>query len=236
MTTSTLTPFRAALRTQHVGDVWARPGLSRKDRRWISLTCVAHAGEPGALEEQVFDALDSGDITIEEMLEFALHFAVYCGSPKGSVVDGVVGRQWAEVRKRRGEAVEPVPVLPLESLGPESHQERLEWGAREFAEVNLIPAPQGDTPFRHAGVLGFIFGHVWQRPGLSRRERRIVTIAVNGIEGTPTPVRTHVRGALVSGDVTETEMNELVLHFAAHQGFAKGKTLDDAVGEALAEM
>ena len=29
------------------GQVWPRSGLSRKDRRWVTLTCVAAADSPG---------------------------------------------------------------------------------------------------------------------------------------------------------------------------------------------
>jgi len=37
----------------------------------------------------------------------------------------------------------------------------------EFIDVNLTPAPPANSPYRHAGILGFVFGHVWQRPGLN---------------------------------------------------------------------
>lgn len=230
------TPFQMALRDQFVGDVWSRPALSRKLRRWIALTSAAHAGAPGPIEEQVLAALDSGDISLVEMLEFVLHFSVYCGSPKGSYLDGLVARQWSTLQQRGNDALDPWPELPVETLGVGDWQERLAEGAREFAEVNLLPAPVGNSPFRQVGVLGTIFGHVWQRPGLARRDRRVITLTINGIEGTPTPVRTHVEAALRSGDITKEEMDEIVLQFTAHRGFAMGKTLSDAVDTAWAQI
>lgn len=222
-----LTPFQSALQSMTVGDVWARPGLSRKDRRWITLTSVAYAASPGPLEQQVYEAFSSGDISVEEMREFALHFGVYCGSPKGSYLEGVVSRQAAMFARANSLSTAPLPALPIEDLGTGDWNARLDEGAREFAEVNLIGAPVGNTPFLHVAVLGHIFGHVWQRQGLARRDRRVITLTVNGLEGTPTPVRTHVAGALKSGDLTKLEIDELVLHFTAYNGFAKGKTLND---------
>ena len=62
----------------------AAPGLSRRDRRWVTLTCVAAADSLQPIDDHVYAALNSGDIYLEEMLEFILQFAVYCGWPKAS--------------------------------------------------------------------------------------------------------------------------------------------------------
>lgn len=82
--TAAATPFQSALRDFVFGAVWSRPGLSRRDRRWVTLTCVAAADSPAPIDDHVYGALASGDIDIEAMLEFVLHFAVYCGWPKAS--------------------------------------------------------------------------------------------------------------------------------------------------------
>jgi 4-carboxymuconolactone decarboxylase len=223
------TPFRSALRDFVFGEIWARPGLSRRDRRWVTLTCVAGADSPTPIDDQVYAALKSGDIELEAMLEFVLHFAVYCGWPKASHLEMVIAQQWARVEREQGREPEPWPVLTNESLGPNDWDERTEWGVQEFVEVNLVPAPRAETPYRHAGILNFVFGHVWQRPGLTRRERRIITVACVAIDDSPVPLRTHVTSALHSGDITKEEMDEIVLQFAAYYGFAKGDALDQAV-------
>jgi 4-carboxymuconolactone decarboxylase len=66
------------------GEIWTRPGLTRKERRWISITSVAAAGAEAALEIHVFSALQSGDITLDELHEAVAHFAVYQGFPKAT--------------------------------------------------------------------------------------------------------------------------------------------------------
>lgn len=229
------TPFQQAQRDFLFGEVWSRPGLSRRDRRWVTLTCVAAADAPGPIDQQVYAALNSGDIELGEMLEFVLHFAVYCGWPKASHLEMVIGQQWARIAKERGQEPEPWPVLPNDSLGPDVWEKRIERGVEEFIEVNLTPAPPTTSPYRHAGILNFVFGHVWQRPGLSRRERRIVTVASVALDDSPVPLRTHVRSALLSGDITRQEMDEIVLQFSAYYGFAKGEALHEAVELAWAE-
>jgi 4-carboxymuconolactone decarboxylase len=222
------TPLEQLSRDFVFGEVWGRPGLSRRDRRWVTLTCVAAADAPGPIEDHVYAALNSGDIDLAAMLEFVLHFAVYCGWPKASHLEMVVARQWHRIQQEQGREAAPWPVLDNDTLGPNDWDRRIERGVEEFVDVNLLPAPPAQTPYRHAGILSFVFGHVWQRPGLTRRERRIITVACVAIDDSPTPLTTHVGSALRSGDLTKAEMDEIVLQFSAYYGFAKGDALNDA--------
>ncbi|MEU4837538.1 carboxymuconolactone decarboxylase family protein [Nocardia testacea] len=218
------TPFERAVRDFVIDQVWSRPGLARRERRWVTLTCVGAADAPQPIEDQVFAALNSDDITIDEMLEFVLHFAVYNGWPKASHLEGVIRRQWARVRNARGLDAAVAPPDNA-SLGSSDWTARITAGTREFVEVNLIEAPSPDTPYIHAGILNFVFGHVWQRPGLSRRDRRFITVASVAVCDAALPLASHVGSALESGDITKTEMDEVVLQLAAYSGFAKGEAL-----------
>lgn len=69
---------------QVFAEIWTRPGLTRKERRWIAITCACMVGAPVAMETHIGAALRSGDISIEEMQEFVVHFAVYAGHPKAT--------------------------------------------------------------------------------------------------------------------------------------------------------
>jgi 4-carboxymuconolactone decarboxylase len=219
-------PLEQATRDFVYGQVWSRPGLSRRDRRWVTLACVAAADSPGPIEEHVYGTLNSGDIALPELLEFVLHFAVYCGWPKGSHVEGVIRQQWARIHVERGEPTPAWPMLPSESLGDHDWERRLERGEQEFRDVNKVAAPPRNTPYNHAGILNFVFGHVWQRPGLTRRDRRLITLACVGVDDSPLPIQSHVTSALKSRDISIDEMRELTLQFAAYYGFAKGEHLD----------
>lgn len=213
------------------GPVWERPGLSRRDRRLVSLTCVCALESVEQMNAHVYAALKSGDVTHPELLEFVLHFAVYCGWPRASDAEGAVRTQFARLAAERGEVVAPRVDLPLDTLGPTDHEVRLTDGERCFVDVNLLPAPPRDSPYFQAGILAFVFGHVWRRPGLGRRERRLITVAAVGLSGALAPIHSHVGAALESGDISRSEMNEVILQFSAYSGFPKGRVLQRAADE-----
>jgi 4-carboxymuconolactone decarboxylase len=231
------TPFSDAGLLDFVfADVWGRPGLSRRDRRLVTLTCAAAADTQEPIVAHVYAALNSGDLSYDEALELVLQFAVYCGWPKASFLNGVVQEQYARVCRERG--TEPPATAPLPPWEPGLDREaRMRGGEACFAWVNCLPfAPARDTPYTEAGILNFVFGEVWQRPSLSVRDRRVITVAAVGVDDTVIPIRSHVYAALKSGDLTLAEMRELVLHFAVYAGWPKASFLDQVVGESWARI
>lgn len=63
-----------------------------------------------------------------------------------------------------------------------------------------------------------LFGDVWERPGLSKRDRSVITVtalvAMNRVEQLPY----HLRRALDNG-VTKDELVELITHLAFYSGW-----------------
>ncbi len=98
-----------------------------------------------------------------------------------------------------------------------------------------MSAPGRDTPYQHAGILNFVFGHVWMRPDLARRDRRFVTVACVGVDEAPIPIQSHVGSALKSGDLTKTEVDELILQFRAYDNDARADILQATADAAWAE-
>ena len=80
-------------------ELWSRPGLTTKERRWITLACVGAAGAPIPIQTHVRAALESGDIRVDEMKEFVLHFAYYHGWPRASAMEGSMYQAIAELEK-----------------------------------------------------------------------------------------------------------------------------------------
>jgi 4-carboxymuconolactone decarboxylase len=222
------TAFDVATRNHLFGEIWNRPGLSLRDRRLVTIACVAGADAPKPIADHVYAALASGDLTHHELEEVTLHFPVYCGWPKASALEWSLLVQWDRLHKERGEEMPTTPERPNAELGVEDLDERIRIGQAEFEVVNLISAPPPTTPYFHAGILNFVFGHVWKRPGLNRRDRRLVTIACVGLSDAQTPIDSHVGSALGSGDITWDEMQEIILHFSAYYGVAKGEALHAA--------
>lgn len=211
--------------------VWDRPGLSRRDRRFVALTCVCALGTAEQADQHMYAALASGDIDYEELLEFVLQFAVYCGWPRGSQAEGAARSQYARWCADRGEEVPPRADLSPESLGTDDNTARLDEGEACFVDVNLLPAPRRDSPYFQAGILAFVFGHLWQRPGLGRRERRLITVACVGVGQVLGPIYSHVGSAIESGDISKSEMDEVILQFGAYADFARADTLQQVADQ-----
>ena len=79
-----------------------------------------------------------------------------------------------------------------------------------------------------------LFGEVWERPGLSKRDRSLVTVAalVAGYRHNELPG--HVARALANG-VTREELAELVTHLAFYAGWPAANTAVPVLRKAFAE-
>jgi 4-carboxymuconolactone decarboxylase len=71
-----------------------------------------------------------------------------------------------------------------------------------------------------------IFGELWQRELLSMRERRLICIVSAAAAGSEIAVRSHVGGALDSGDFTLEELQEVCLYFANYYGMTNSMVLN----------
>jgi 4-carboxymuconolactone decarboxylase len=63
----------------------------------------------------------------------------------------------------------------------------------------------------------YAWGDIWNRPGLARRERSLINLAMLVALNRPHELRIHVRGALNNG-VTMEEMREVFLQTAIYCG------------------
>jgi 4-carboxymuconolactone decarboxylase len=74
-------PYTEVTTDHLMGQIWTRPGLARCDRRLVTLTIAAVAGQGGPLRNHLRASLDSGDLSIEELHEWVVHLAHYGGWP-----------------------------------------------------------------------------------------------------------------------------------------------------------
>ena len=63
-----------------------------------------------------------------------------------------------------------------------------------------------------------LFGDVWERPGLSKRDRSLITVAALVALYRPEQLRGHLERALSNG-VTKDEISELITHLAFYSGW-----------------
>ena len=64
----------------------------------------------------------------------------------------------------------------------------------------------------------FLLGEIWERPGLSKRDRSLITIAALITAHRPTQLKGHIERALKNG-VTKTEISEVVTNLAFYAGW-----------------
>src|SRR5690625_2712708 len=104
-------------------EVWSRPGLDRRSRFFISLAGSACEGcAPDVVDSYVRGAITTGEITLPELREAALHLAVYAGWSRGTVLDAAVTRVVAEL------GLAETAVAPLRSAPWDSQQRLAEGG------------------------------------------------------------------------------------------------------------
>jgi 4-carboxymuconolactone decarboxylase len=93
-------PFQELVTTYCWGEIWGRPGLSRKIRSFLNLAMLTALNRPHELELHVRGALNNG-LTREEIVEVFLQALVYCGAP--AALDGarVARKVFAELDKAK---------------------------------------------------------------------------------------------------------------------------------------
>jgi 4-carboxymuconolactone decarboxylase len=108
--------------------------------------------------------------------------------------------------------------------------DRAELGAKTFQEVVGYPLYPPSTPITEA-ARDFVFAEVWSRPGLDRRSRRWITLSAVCATGEEIPMRTYLKAALDSGDITVAELREFALQFAVFQGFPRAVKIEMMITE-----
>ena len=227
--TEPATLVQASWRDYVYAEVWARPGLDLRSRFLIAMSSAVGASDPAAVERYVQGALSTGNLTLAELREAALHTAVYAGWTCGDLLDAAV----TKVAARMGLA--PAEFAPIRAA-PWNPQIRLEEGAASFKHNMLFGGPPPQTAYFEGGILNFVFGEMWNRPALDQRARRWLTLVGVGNSSSSTPIRSHVWTAMASRNASREEMFEFVLQYAIHAGWPRASVMQSAVLEQAARV
>ena len=91
---------------------------------------------------------------------------------------------------------------------------------REVLGDAYVDRAQGATPFTRDFqdlITRYAWGEIWSRPGLDRRTRSCITVAITVALNRPEELALHLRGALHNG-LTVDELREILLHAAVYCG------------------
>jgi 3-oxoadipate enol-lactonase/4-carboxymuconolactone decarboxylase len=84
-------------------------------------------------------------------------------------------------------------------------------------------------------ITRYAWGEVWSRPGLSRRDRSLITIASLVTGGHEGEIAMHVRVALTNG-VTRPEISEVILHTSVYAGLPAANAAFAIAREVFAQL
>ena len=184
------------------------------------------------MDAHVYAALASGDLTVEQLNEFTLHFAVYCGWPRASQLEASVRSQWQRLHEERGEPVPAFPARTIDDLGVADPAERL--AGRHGVLRGDQPHPVATTGF---AVLLRRHPELRVRPPLAAPRPVAVAIGGSSPSRASASAMPSVRSGPTSpprsgsGDVSPSEMEELIVHFSVYAGTARAKPLHDVASQ-----
>ena len=80
-----------------------------------------------------------------------------------------------------------------------------------------------------------LFGDVWERPGLSKRDRSLITVATLIATYRPEQLKGHLKRALDNG-VTKRELSEVITHLAFYAGWPAAMSAANVALEVLGSI
>ena len=104
----------------------------------------------------------------------------------------------------------------------------------EFVDNAIKTADDFSRPLQEL-VTQYCWGEIWGRPGLDRKTRSIINLAMISALNRPHEVKMHVKGAIANG-LTKDEIKEVFLQVAVYCGVPAGVDSFRIAREAFKEM
>jgi 4-carboxymuconolactone decarboxylase len=220
-----------------VGEMWARPELSRRDRSLIVISTLAAQARDEELELHTEIGVRNG-LTRAEIEEIVVTVAAYAGFPAAMAASRRVdaGLRAAEGVERLSDRV---------GAAAKSDAER-DADAVEVYEVLSDGRGGSDPAADHAyfaetvggvGTLTYrwVFGEVWARPELSRRDRSLSVIAILTSLGAVPQLDVHIPAGIRNG-LSRTEIEAALTHLTLYSGVPRAVNAMRAARAAFARL
>ena len=94
-----------------------------------------------------------------------------------------------------------------------------------------MPDVQGDPYFDL--TVEHLFGSIWTRPGLSMRDKRIMTLTAVAALGNDALAEIQANAALHNDEITGDELKEMAVFLTQYLGFPLGSKFDGAVSKVV---
>jgi 4-carboxymuconolactone decarboxylase len=104
----------------------------------------------------------------------------------------------------------------------------------EYVDRSIANVDEFNKPFQKL-VTEWCWGEVWTRPGLDKKTRSMLNLAMLTALNRPNEVRLHVRGAINNG-VTKAEIQEVLLQTCIYCGVPAALESFRIASEVIKEM
>ena len=188
------------------GDVWNRPGLSKRDRSLVTIAVLIARNQSMPLAYYIGQALDHG-VKPSEISETITHLAFYSGWANAFAAIGPARDVFAQRGIGPGQ-LPPVtaPKLPLDEAQEADRASRVQESAGPIS-----PSLVKDTT-------NMLFRDLWLRPGLAPRDRSLITVSSLIASGQTGQVGYHLGRAMDNG-LTKEQAAEVISHVAFYAGW-----------------
>ena len=104
----------------------------------------------------------------------------------------------------------------------------------EYVDKSIASANEFTMAFQHI-TTEWCWGYAWNRPGLDRKTRSMLNLAMLTALNRAAEIRLHVRGAINNG-LTVDDIKEVLLHATVYCGIPAGLDAFKAANEVLKDM
>jgi 4-carboxymuconolactone decarboxylase len=188
------------------GELWQRPGLSARDRSVITVAAVIARNQSVDMPAQFTRALDNG-VTPAELSEIITHLAFYAGWACALSASAAAN----DIFVSRGVIADDLPSageqpLPLDQAAEDQR--------RTSTEQNYAAVAPGVLHY----TTDVLFTDLWLRPGLTPRDRSLVTVSALIASGQTAQITYHLGRAMDIG-LTREQVSEMLTQLAFHAGW-----------------
>lgn len=106
-------------------------------------------------------------------------------------------------------------------------------GIERMGEVYNFQVGDGPGDF-YGYTLEHLFGDIWERDGLSLRDRRLLLIGLMVAEGLDGTLGVQLDSCLDKGDLSADDLREIVIFLSHYAGWPKGAGLNNMVEASIA--
>jgi 4-carboxymuconolactone decarboxylase len=108
-------------------------------------------------------------------------------------------------------------------------------GGAEIAPACDRPEWRSAVPLLGELTTSVVYGEIWERPQLSKRDRSMITVAALQASYFTNQLRGHIGRALDENGVTPEELSEIILHLTFYAGWPAAVNAGALAAEAFEE-